>query len=203
LCQRDTNHEILKSHTCEDRRGSAEHPLIVVQTWRILKCCGCDSVKANLLEESDGFKCPREAQLPPVEMRKLPDWKGKLPAHVQQLISEVYVAMNCECLCLSTMGARTIVDSTLTAILGEDIDGFEQKLKRAVAIGKLTRDEMDIIEAALEAGHAASHRGFSPSLEQLRDLLDIVEHALRGVYALPAASQRLTASVPPRQRKGG
>jgi hypothetical protein len=82
-CQRDTNHAILQSHACEDRRGSPEHPQIVIQKWSILKCCGCDSVKANLLEVSDGFTHPRETQLPPVEMRKLPDWKGKLPAHVQ------------------------------------------------------------------------------------------------------------------------
>jgi hypothetical protein len=95
------------------------------------------------------------------------------------------------------MGARTLVDKLLAERLG-DVGGFVQKLHTAVERGVLTKEATGIIAAAVEVGHAASHRGYAPTQEQVFDVLDIVEHSLQGSYVLQDKSRRLIASVPPR-----
>ncbi len=97
------------------------------------------------------------------------------------------------------MGTRALIDTMLNNLVG-DIGGFNQKLDQAVKNGLLTDKQKQTIEAAIDAGHAASHRGFRPTAEQVSDVLDIVEHTLIGSYILALTSSRLAAAVPPRAK---
>ncbi len=76
------------------------------------------------------------------------------------------MALSAECPTLAVMGARTLVDKLLAEKLG-DVGGFVQKLDMAVARGVLTKEATEIIAAAVEVGHAASHRGYAPTQEQV------------------------------------
>ena len=53
----------------------------------------------------------------------------------------------------------------------------------------------DVIADAVDAGHAASHRGFVPTFEQLKDVLVIVEYALKDRYVTQQASDRLKVAT--------
>jgi hypothetical protein len=97
------------------------------------------------------------------------------------------------------MGTRTLVDMMLNALVG-DIGGFSAKLNEAVSRGMLTPTQRQTVGAAVEAGNAATHRGFRPTHEQVLDALDIVEHALCDNFVMGAASNRLAASIPPRSK---
>lgn len=144
---------------------------------------------------------PHVVHYPPRQVRIYPQWSPSLPKHVQELVREVYAAVHAECHCLAVMGARSVVDIMLTEVLG-DIGGFEQKLSEAVNAGFLTTAQRQCITAAVEAGHAASHRGFRPNPGAVFDVLDIVEHALRDRYVLHETSNRLGKIIPPRSPGG-
>jgi hypothetical protein len=93
------------------------------------------------------------------------------------------------------MGARTLIDTLLAEKVGEG--NFRQKLDAAMAAGFLTKNATDTISATVEVGHAASHRGYAPTQQQLFVVLDIVEHSLQE-YVLQDKSKQLIASVPRR-----
>ena len=201
-CQQDTRHEIVGNCSRERREGDEPFPRIVNEQWKMLQCCGCESIKAVKKEDSTDFKSPRETHYPARQMRQLPRWFGETPLQCQDLLREVYKAMHTDCMTLSAMGTRTLIDVMLLEMLG-DIGGFERKLKEAVSKGFFTEAQKDTIYAAVDAGNAASHRGFRPTERQLSDVLDIVEHTLMGQYVLATSSGRLKSEVPPRSSRGG
>ena len=57
------------------------------------------------------------------------------------------------------------------------------------------------LDAALDAGHAASHRGHCPNHEELDHVMDIVESIIVQMYVLPEAGKRLKHSIPPRKKR--
>ena len=201
-CQQDTHHEIVGNCSRERREGDRQFPRIIDEHWQILQCCGCESIKVCVKEDSTDFKSPRETHYPARQIRQMPKWSGETSPQCQHLLREVYIAMHSDCLALSAMGTRTILDVMLLEMLG-DIGGFETKLKGAVTEGFFTTVQKDTISAAVDAGSAASHRGFTPTESQLSDVLDIVEHTLMGHYVLAASSGRLKSEVPPRGSRGG
>lgn len=200
-CQQKTRHDIVGNCSRERREGDGQFPRIIDEHWQILQCCGCESIKVFVKEDSADFKSPRETHYPARQIRQLPKWYAEMPPQCQDLLREVYMAMHTDCITLSAMGTRTLLDVMLLEMLG-DIGGFEQKLREAVSKGIFTDVQKDTIYAAVDAGNAASHRGFKPTESQLSDVLDIVEHALMGHYVLAASSGRLKNEVPPRGSRG-
>ena len=100
------------------------------------------------------------------------------------------------------MGARALIDLMLADMLTKDKDTFEQKLDKAVEAGLIGASQKTKLAIAIEAGSAASHRGFAPTLSQVEDVLEIVETNLKDRYVVQAASDRLREKIPQR-RKGG
>lgn len=94
------------------------------------------------------------------------------------------------------MGARTIVDMYMNHVVG-DIGGFVQKLSQLVKAGHLGKLDKEVLEAALEAGHAASHRGHLPSSADVNHVMDIVENLLQK-HALAKSAVALKMKTPPR-----
>lgn len=99
------------------------------------------------------------------------------------------------------MGTRAVMDTILAEMI-PGVEGFKNRLTAAVDKRMLTVEQRNIISTAIEAGHAASHRGFRPSVDQLNDVLDIVEHTLHERYVLTETTQRLDGYVPPRRKVG-
>jgi hypothetical protein len=200
-CQRETRHEMVGSCSRQRREGNGQFARFIHETWHLLQCCGCESIKAFVSEDSTDFKTPRQTHYPACQNRQLPGWRELMPQKCQDLICETYAAMHADCLTLSMMGTRAILDEILKEMV-EDCGGFQKKLQQAAKEGFLTTAEIEVISAAIDAGNAASHRGFRPTVSQLDDALDIVEHTLMNQYVLAAASGRLKKSVPPRKGIG-
>ncbi len=57
---------------------------------------------------------------------------------------------------------------------------------------------MEILEAALEAGHAAAHRGHNPTIEDVTLVLDIVENLIQPL-ALKEKAEELRRRTPTRE----
>jgi hypothetical protein len=104
------------------------------------------------------------------------------------------------------MGMRAIVDFVVTANAGEG-GSFIDKLKRMHKIGLITETQVDVINAAFDAGSAAAHRGYRPTREDAFTLLDITESLLQQIYIDPLrqrqqieAAAALKSNTPPRPK---
>ncbi|MES2509716.1 MAG: DUF4145 domain-containing protein [Pseudomonadota bacterium] len=138
------------------------------------------------------------------QLRQRPDWIGKLPPTIKDLLSEIYSALTLDLRALPSMGVRAAIDSVCVEFVG-DVGSFDQKLCRLVEEGYLLERERPILAAAIDAGSASAHRGHVPSVDDLGVLLDILERLLYGQYILPTAARQIQANTPlrpPRSSKG-
>jgi hypothetical protein len=91
------------------------------------------------------------------------------------------------------------MDLLLVEFVG-DVGGFDKKLQGLEKTGAIGANQRQYLAAALDAGSAASHRGFSPDPESLNHVLDIVENVLQSLYILGGAAAELRRTTPQRSR---
>jgi hypothetical protein len=63
----------------------------------------------------------------------------------------------------------------------------------------VSKRDRDIIEAAVDAGSAAMHRGHQPTADDVNVVIDIVERMIQAEI-LEAKANELAATTPPRKR---
>ena len=165
----------------------------------MLECCGCGtgSLKhQSLFSEERGIKT---IYYPPRIARSLPEWRWTLPQQIGDILIEVYAALQADCRTLALMGARAIMDLVILDKVG-DVGTFAQKLEELEIQGFVGTQNRLFLAAALDAGNAATHRGYTPESEDIKHVMDIIENLLQAVYALERAAQKLKRSTPPRTR---
>lgn len=203
-CLQKTRHELVaeRINHGSETFSNDPHPMypdfeITWQdTYRMLQCLGCESVTLQneyWFSEGDGVD---EEFYPPRIARKLPDWRDDLPKEWRELLVEVYKALHTDSRRLVMMGARTLVDLYLNEQVG-DIGGFAAKLKKLKEDHLISTPAKDILEAALDVGHAVSHRAHKPSPKEVNQVIDIVENLLHQ-HTLVNTSEELRASTPRR-----
>lgn len=141
---------------------------------------------------------------PPASERlapSLPDWLTKLPDTAQVLMREVHVAMHEDLYALSAMGIRAVVDVISVNLLGVDTGPFNAKLDGLAKAGHLSPSQHNALNAVVDAGNAAAHRGFVPTRDAALAMLDALEVLLKSAYVLPGAAQSLQAMTPKRPPK--
>jgi hypothetical protein len=80
-----------------------------------------------------------------------------------------------------------------------DLGTFSAKLQALETSGLTSPRQTKLLQAALDAGHAAAHRGHLPEAEELEAVMDIVEHVLHLDLLDPAADE-LRRSTPSRTK---
>jgi hypothetical protein len=114
-------------------------------------------------------------------------------------VKEVYAALHADSVTLATMGARALVDMVMNKEVG-DLGGFAQKMGEMKKRGIVSERNAQILEAALNAGHAAAHRGHRPQSEQVSQVIDIVENLLQ-TQILKAVAGELRSATPKRRKR--
>ena len=114
---------------------------------------------------------------------------------------EVHVAIDAELHALAAMGIRATIDVVSVDLLSGDYGTFKEKLDGLVNEGHFTRSQQGTFIAVVEAGNAASHRGFIPDRESVMAMLEAVQHMLVSAYVLPGSAKSLLASTPKRPPK--
>ncbi|MCP4486715.1 MAG: DUF4145 domain-containing protein [Gammaproteobacteria bacterium] len=178
-CLGERNHYVL--HEEKQNWDEEVEPRIVISsgdTFKMLKCCGCESVK---LRHSSWFSeaCDEHRRpyvdvnyYPPATSRPEPKWFKSLgdffasneQKYTSHLLSEIYTALHNDSRRLATMGARALLEHIMVSKVG-DKGTFAKNLDAFHMQGFLSLKQREIIEPILEAGHAAIHRGFDPSVE--------------------------------------
>ena len=85
--------------------------------------------------------------------------------------------MNTGSVRLPLMGARTLLDMFIVKKIG-DVGSFKMKLQKLVDDKYISTSAKELLEVALEFGHATVHRGYEPSKEEINGVLDIIENIL-------------------------
>ncbi len=176
----------------------------------LLKCMGCDRV--SLAHESwcsentsaGGSPIVTEARYPPAASRSFPSWinkaKGGAPTRIGEFLKEIYVALHNGSYRLCAIGIRALLEDIMVnkvkdqGSIGKNVDAFIQ----AGFVASQSTGEFR--NRVLEAGHAAMHRGYSPSEENVVALLDITESIIAAIYVHPKQLKRLGGSIPRRRR---
>lgn len=203
-CGRDTKHAIV--HRAAKRRtyDDDEYSVEVGSDWTIVQCCGCEEVSMRRVDwcsEDDRSEGPNPPTFfPPRVSRRKPDWVSRESGvePYQDLLEEVYTALHADSRRLAMMGARALIDMVITNTVGDQGNfgkGLDELEKRAL-IGKRDRK---IIDAAVDAGSAAAHRGHRPKVDEVNVVIDIVERMIHAEI-LDAKTKELAASTPPRKR---
>lgn len=210
-CKHETQHILL----CEKVTESEHPPQFDYEvSFQMLECMGCHSIafrrKTYFSEyvsmtddsygettiEDDGM---RYEYFPPLDSRVPPVWMSSVPPGFQKLSEEVYRAINNGLYCLATMGARAIIDMMFTDQLGSNEGRFKDRLNELCKNGILGGIQKDILNVALDAGHATTHRGHVPKPMEVAQVMDIIENLLHTVYELKPVAERLKKSIPARQ----
>lgn len=172
--------------------------------YETLKCCGCDNIKlrhTSWFSEDDG---PTVNYFPPSVFRRSPEWFSALwlelsseDEFVEQLLKEIYVALQHNLPSLAAMGVRSLLEKIMISKT-DDYGSFVKNIAEFERLGYVSRIQRERLEAILEAGHATIHRTFKPSKKDVITLVDLTEHIVETVYLHEKKVAALKQRVPPR-----
>ena len=139
---------------------------------------------------------------PPQISRRKPAWieDGGIPASQLGLLNEIYEALHNDSPRLAAMGVRSLIENVMIEKVG-DQGGFGKNLQEFLDRGWISMKKEEVLSKIIEAGHAATHRNFEPSTDDLNTLMDIAESLLADVYVHPQRGVTLGGKIPPRPAK--
>ena len=215
-CLRETNHKILWQ---DDRRWEQildeeiGASIDGSDSYIVLECAGCNQVRLLhshwFSEDTDGCGQP-EMHLdyyPPTLTRQKPLWRRTLlPFNatvvngLNPLFDEVYTAHASGAFTLAAMGIRALTEKIMVEQVG-DQGTFAKTVDAFFAAGFVAPIQQDHFKSVLiEAGHAAMHRSFQPSYEDVETLLDQVEGLVDAIYYQPLRAGAVGKKLPPDTR---
>ena len=190
VCRKETSHDKLTVDDYNVVLGSQEFPtgggeIYTSSSWKryaLFRCVVCSQntvfVVQDCCTENDGSPYGDKEVFPKPSEKLVPDWHIRLNnTEVTDLMLQSTKAFNEGLYSLALMGYRTIIDSWLTSKLG-DVGGFKAKLDKACEnqlISSTRRDELDVL---VQAGSAATHRGWSSDKATTNKVLNCVETIL-------------------------
>lgn len=187
-------------------------------TGMILECCGCERVYFRRdywfseWDELVDYPGPRATMRPGIETtywpsiiaRQRPKWLDSLRDRDDSLgllLEEMYSALDADLRVLAAIGARTVFDRA-SELLGVDAAfKFQEKLNSLRCHGRISLDEERTLEALVDAGNAAAHRGWRPKADELNTMVDVVESFLYRSFIVSDGIAKLKASVPEKRRR--
>lgn len=198
-CSHTTNHIEIAMRKARGNDDHESHPSSWVTTSQMLECCGCESVSLRIGYWHSDYDARDEDEFyPPRISRRPPSWQWRLPDEWRFLLTEVYQALHADSKRLAMMGARAIIDIYMNDAVG-DLGNFAKKLEALVNKRHITESDKVILSAALEAGHAAAHRGHLPKPSEIAHVMDIIENLLQR-HALKYSAAELSQGTPSRPK---
>ena len=197
LCGRDTKHIVLATRVVVTTEEEDYGPLRWEDTYELLECAGCESVSmrhTNWFVQADATEV---SLYPPPVKRRRPHWFNDIPRPVRTLFQQVYQALDSNSRSLALMGARAVLDMVLVEVAGDE-RSFSAKLDELEKKGFIGSKNKEVLSVALDAGNAASHRGYMPSPNDMNAVMDIVENLLQSIYHLKSLAESLKKTTPVR-----
>jgi hypothetical protein len=201
-CLGETEHNVL--HVADRSSEDAD--------WRftLLECAGCKEVLLREVAYDAGD--PENAVIryyPSPASRKVPDWVHHLSvgqigedgaASLGNLFIEIYQAVRGGQLRLAIMGVRALIEKVMILKVG-DKGTFVKNLEAFQQAGYVSTIEHDALAEILEAGHAAIHRTYLPTTEEIEKVLNIVEGVMAAIFVHTGDVKKISERVPPRPKR--
>lgn len=214
-CVRQTNHEVLWEQTkkWDEEYEDGQHWIEGADTYRVIQCGGCDSIRLHhshwFSEDVDveGRAIVHDEFFPPNKTRHPAKWRNEWrlrTEHLEQtifpLMDEINTAYSAGSYRLAAMGLRSLLERIMSDQIG-DHDTFNASIEAFFKEGHVSQIQQDQFRSVLvEAGHAATHRGYSPSKDDLDFLLDVIEGLIDEIYFRPARAKALKDKIPVRAK---
>jgi hypothetical protein len=178
-------------------------------TYEMIRCCGCQTVALRhqfwTSTDPDASRVIQTNYYPPATYRKEPEWLSHanirfLHSFICDLFREIYIALRNSSNRLAVMGIRALLEYIMIDKVGDqgsfrkNIDEFESK-------GFVSNSQRAVLDSVLEAGHAAIHRGWNPSREELVPLIDITENIVETIYLNEMRAKKVSDKVRPRGKR--
>jgi hypothetical protein len=198
-CGRETTHYV----RCKTKRGDEEDGFSWSQASYFLECGGCHATSVRKEYWDDNYSYPDEPEVllfPAAVARPKPPWLWQVDPRFRRLIEEVYAGLGAGTVALPVMGARAILDLVIRDKVGNR-QKFSQGLDALTDKGLISKHDRGILDAAVEAGNAAAHRGFFPKAADAQQVLEIVEHLVSSLYVLKPAAKGLKMVTPKQRRR--
>jgi hypothetical protein len=165
------------------------------QIWKVSECQGCEKINLNVYRRHSPFEDDILIhQFPTKDFRPFPKWITHINRDFTELLCEIYLSLNAGSIRLPLMGARTLLDMFICDKIG-DTGTFKSKIQKLVDEKYISKSSQELLEVALEYGHATIHRGYQPTKEEINGVLDIVENLLH-TEALANKTEALKKTVP-------
>lgn len=190
-----------------------EHGIWAETTSRILQCGGCKSVYFQEIyifseeyerdENGEISYSERIAYYPSPAKRNRPEWLTwlNIDSHLYDLLSETYNALNVDARVLAAIGVRTVFDRASELLKVEPALTFKEKLGLLHKNGHIGTTELSNLNLLTDAGGAAAHRGWKPSLAQLSTVMSIVEAFIYRTFILDFEVKKLKKQIPRRKSR--
>jgi hypothetical protein len=200
-CLRLTFHKVLHAVEKEEDDGISG---TIKGYFRLIECLGCEAVSMAIKTDWDGEV--DEQFYPSPISRKKPDWLLDLQmgwigdqnfAQIGGLFDEVYECVRGGQHRLATMGIRAILENMMIGKVGDqgsfirNLDAFSEK-------GYISLVQRDVMSDILDAGHAAMHRDYKPSILDLKVALDITEGIFSAIFVHAEKARGVAQRVPAR-----
>ena len=211
VCGPGRNAQVMGEH--EEYWSDPEDGISGTNRFRILKCAGCDTVYFQKEWENDWDMVPdpdepggyvpraRHEYWPSAAVSSRPAWVNDLTETdftLYHLLQETYQALNNGLPITAALGMRTAFDRA-SELLGVDPRlPFATKLSRLEQDGQIGKNEKDALSALVDAGSAAAHRAWRPTVGQLTTMISIIELFLHRSFFVNEAAKHLKAKVPPK-----
>jgi hypothetical protein len=196
-CLRTTNHKVLYSVEKEEND--------IKGVFHLIECLGCEAVSLSMQTSWDFAEFETQYYPPPIS-RKKPEWLSALfwgwlgeekYAQLPGLFDEVYEAVRGGQHRLAVMGIRAILENVMVANVG-DQGSFAANLDAFSKGGYISLVQRDAMADILDAGHAAMHRSYKPSVADLNTALDIAEGIVSAIYVHAEKAKSVASRVPAR-----
>jgi hypothetical protein len=79
-----------------------------------------------------------------------------------------------------------------------DLGSFEKQIDAFASAGYISLIQLDAMKATLEVGHAAMHRAYKPTENDVKVALDIVEGVMAPLFHHGTKAEEMADRVPPR-----
>ena len=201
-CGGDRSHVLKSTHKTSgsEEVNGGRNSIDWLDLYEALECGGCGEVTfrhRNYFSErawgpdESGWV---ETFYPPRLSRAYPPWIEDLDEDLKTVLLQTYQAIHGDMLILAYHGARTAIDMVMTSLVG-DVGGFDQKLKKMVAVNHIDDTERTLFDAVVESGNAAAHRGFQPGAQILSKVMDILEAVIARKIVYPRQKTELVAEA--------
>lgn len=148
------------------------------QIWKVSECQGCEKINLNVYRRYGPLEDDVLIhQFPTKDFRPFPKWITHISRDFTELLCEIYLSLNAGSLRLPLMGARTLLDMFICDKIG-DTGTFKSKIQKLVDENYISKSSQELLEIALEYGHATIHRNYQLTKDEINGVLDIIENLL-------------------------